>query len=187
MTTGHIHGRFQPFHEGHLEYAKWAAAHSDRLMIGVTNADQDHVTKEEADPKRHHPRHNPLEYYERQRIVEAAVRESEIDVPVQVSPFPINRPELWEHYAPPDVTHFVYVLEEWHEVKVDRIRDRDRAVETREKERDISATEVRRTIAEDGSWRQYLPQGVPEMLEELGAVSRIRELWLETNRVPQKP
>jgi len=35
-----IHGRFQPFHNGHLEYMRGAADRSDELWIGITNPDQ---------------------------------------------------------------------------------------------------------------------------------------------------
>jgi len=30
-----IHGRFQPFHNGHLEYMRGAADRSDELWIGI--------------------------------------------------------------------------------------------------------------------------------------------------------
>ena len=34
-----IHGRFQPFHNGHLEYLRGAAERSDEVWIGITNPD----------------------------------------------------------------------------------------------------------------------------------------------------
>ena len=34
---GMIHGRFQPFHTGHLEYLVAAAARCERLVVGITN------------------------------------------------------------------------------------------------------------------------------------------------------
>ena len=34
-----IHGRFQPFHNGHLEYLRGAAARSDEVFVGITNPD----------------------------------------------------------------------------------------------------------------------------------------------------
>ena len=34
-----IHGRFQPFHNGHLAYLCGAAARCDELFVGITNPD----------------------------------------------------------------------------------------------------------------------------------------------------
>ena len=34
-----IHGRFQPFHNGHLEYLAGAAERSDEVFVGITNPD----------------------------------------------------------------------------------------------------------------------------------------------------
>lgn len=176
MNVGHIHGRFQPFHEGHLQYAEWAAENCEHLIVGITNADPSHTTSEDADPERHKAAHNPLRYHERERVVRRALDRADVQVDTTISPFPINRPELWEHYAPEDAIHFVYVLEDWHEEKVDRLRDRGRTVEVRHKERDVHGYEVRQQIAEDGPWRDNVPEGTAEALESVGAVSRIAEL-----------
>ncbi|MGZ4357283.1 MAG: adenylyltransferase/cytidyltransferase family protein, partial [Gaiellaceae bacterium] len=34
-----IHGRFQPLHNGHLEYLRGAAAQSEEVFVGITNPD----------------------------------------------------------------------------------------------------------------------------------------------------
>ena len=49
MTRGMIHGRFQPFHLGHLEYLKGAAERSDEVFVGITNPDPAHVKPEASD------------------------------------------------------------------------------------------------------------------------------------------
>ena len=45
-----IHGRFQPFHNGHLEYMSGAAERSDELWIGITNPDPARILPEASDP-----------------------------------------------------------------------------------------------------------------------------------------
>ena len=50
MTSGMIHGRFQPFHNGHLEYLRGAAARSDEVFVGITNPDPSRVKEEPSDP-----------------------------------------------------------------------------------------------------------------------------------------
>jgi nicotinamide-nucleotide adenylyltransferase len=176
-TVGHVHGRFQPFHREHLDYARWAAANCDRLVVGITNADPSHVAREAADPKRHEERHNPFRYHERHRMIRAAVADASLGVPVDVMPFPINRPALWEDYAPSGVTHFVNVLEEWHEVKAERLRAHGRAVVTKEGTRTVSGEGIRRAMAHGGAWEADLPPGVSRIVRAVDGVERVRDLW----------
>lgn len=39
VRYGMIHGRFQPFHNGHLEYALAALSRCSHLIVGITNPD----------------------------------------------------------------------------------------------------------------------------------------------------
>lgn len=174
---GHVHGRFQPFHREHREYAAWAAGECDRLVVGITNADPSHVTAEDADPKRHQPRHNPFRYHERHRMVRAAL--ADFEVPVDIVPFPINRPELWDEYAPADAVHYVNVLEDWHAVKADRLREHGRRVETKRGTRTVSGTDIRRRMAAGEDWTADVPDGVVEVIREIDGVERVREVWDE--------
>lgn len=173
----HVHGRFQPFHREHLEYAAWAAEGADELLVGITNADPGHVRPEESDSTRHDPRHNPFRYHERHRMVGKAIDAAEIDCPVRIMPFPINRPELWEHYAPAEAVHYVNVLEEWHRVKARRLKANGRAVVTKEGTRTISGTDIRRRMAADESWKGDVPDTVVEVIERIGGVERVRRLF----------
>lgn len=175
--TAHVHGRFQPFHREHLDYAAWAADGADELLVGVTNADPSHVRAEAADPKRDDPKHNPFRYHERQRMVRAAVDAAGFDCPVRVLPFPINRPALWEHYAPADAVHYVNVLEEWHEVKADRLRSQGCSVVTKRGTRTVSGTDVRERMAAGDPWDHLLPEGVAEVVAAIDGVERVRGLY----------
>ena len=177
-TVGHAHGRFQPFHDGHLAYLRWAADECDELLVGLTNADPSHVRDESADPERSEPRNNPFRYHERDRMVRAAVADADLGVPVRVLPFPVNRPELWEYYVPDDAVHLLRVLDDWHGVKADRLREHGRQVRTVRAERTVSGTEIRRRMARgDDSWREDVPKGVVAVLDDIDGPSRVRELW----------
>ena len=95
---GMVHGRFQPFHNGHLAYVLAAAGRCERLLVGITNPDPARTIPEDADPKRHLPEANPFTYTERLLMVEESVAETRVDVPVHVIPFPVSSPELWSAY-----------------------------------------------------------------------------------------
>ena len=43
-----IHGRFQPFHNGHLDYLRGALARCDELFVGITNPDPRHARPEQS-------------------------------------------------------------------------------------------------------------------------------------------
>src|SRR5205085_9534116 len=62
MRRGMIHGRFQPFHNGHLEYLRGAAERSDEVWVGITNPDPARIKPEPSDPLRHLPEANPYSY-----------------------------------------------------------------------------------------------------------------------------
>ena len=176
-VVGHVHGRFQPFHDGHLAYCEWAAGECDELLVGITNADPAHVRSESADPDRDDPRNNPFRYHERHRMVTGALATAGVGVPVRVLPFPINRPELWTDYAPADALHLIRVLEEWHEVKAARLRDRGRDVRTVEVDRTVSGTGIRESMAAgDGRWRDSVPAPVARVIDDVDGADRVRSL-----------
>ena len=109
---GMIHGRFQPFHNGHLEYLRGAAARCDEVFVGITNPDPERIKPEPADPLRHLPESNPYTYVERLLMVKAAARDAGIAPQrLHVTPFPVNEPELWPPYVPPGVAAVLKRLE----------------------------------------------------------------------------
>ena len=76
VRYGMAHGRFQPFHRGHLEYVLAALARSEHLIVGITNPDPWQTRAEAADAQRHTPEANPFTFFERQRMIRAALHEA---------------------------------------------------------------------------------------------------------------
>jgi cytidyltransferase-like protein len=173
VRRGMIHGRFQPFHLGHLEYLKGAAARSDEVWVGITNPDPTRVKPEPADPARHLPESNPYSYAERLLMVEAAAEE--IDVDVHVIPFPVNEPELWDAYVPRDVTHFIRLFSDWGGAKIERLRAAGYEVVILDEgaEKEVSGADVRAAIRDGGDWQSLLPAGVARVIEQSRALNRI--------------
>src|SRR5260221_14629179 len=76
LATASVHGRFQPFHNEHLEYVLAAKAKCDFLWIGITKYD---TTPSEFTPlgrPRERPENNPLTYFERISIVSESLIEA---------------------------------------------------------------------------------------------------------------
>ena len=75
------------------------------------------------DPARHLPESNPFTYAERRLMVEAAAGEAGVG-PVEVIPFPITEPDLWDGLVPAGAVQFVRVLSPWGSSKLARLRER---------------------------------------------------------------
>ena len=168
-----IHGRFQPFHLGHLEYLKGASAQSDEVWVGITNPDPTRVKPEPADPLRHLPESNPYTYAERLLMVKAAAKE--IDVEVHVIPFPVNEPELWHAYVPPGVTQFIRHFSSWGATKIERLRAAgyDVVILDEGAEKELSGSDVRGAIRDGSDWQSLVPKGVAGLIEEAHGLNEL--------------
>jgi cytidyltransferase-like protein len=169
MRRGMIHGRFQPFHNGHLEYLRGAAARSDELWIGITNPDPARVKPEPSDPLRHLPESNPYSYAERLLMAKAAAADAGLEASrVHVIPFPVNEPELWPAYVPADVTQYLRLFSDWGGTKLERLRAAGYEVVVLDEgaEKQISGADVRNAMREGGDWEPLVPPSVQRLLRD---------------------
>ena len=174
MRRGMIHGRFQPFHNGHLEYLKGAAAQCDEVWVGITNPDPTRIKPEASDPLRHLPESNPYSYAERLLMVKAAAQDAGIEpMRVHVIPFPVNEPELWSAYVPHDVTQFIRLFSDWGGTKLDRLCEAGYEVVVLDEgaDKEISGAEVREAVRTGGDWESLVPPGVGRVLREHNVIS----------------
>lgn len=165
---GMIHGRFQPFHLGHLEYLRGAAAHSDHVYVGITNPDLSHIREEQSDPHRHLLESNPFHYWQRQLMVSAVALDEGISV--SVIPFPIDSPELWDAYVPPWATQYLRVFSAWGATKLERLRSAGYEVVVLDEQRskEISGADVRAALKQGRDWQHLVPQCVARVIGQLG-------------------
>src|SRR5215208_4141748 len=143
-----IHGRFQPFHNGHLEYLRGAAARSDVVFVGITNPDPARIKEEPSDPLRHLPESNPFSYVERLLMV-TAVAEDE-GIRAHVITFPVNEPELWAAYVPQGAAQYLRLFSDWGGTKLERMRDAGYEVVILDEgaSKELSGAEVRAAMRE---------------------------------------
>jgi cytidyltransferase-like protein len=169
-----IHGRFQPFHLGHLEYLRGAAERSDEVYVGITNPDPSRVKPEPSDPARHLPESNPWSYSERMLMVKAAAADLGLDLAcVHPIPFPVNEPELWPAYVPAGVTQYIRLFSDWGGTKLDRLREAGYEVVVLDEgtEKEISGAAVREALRSNGDWESLVPPGVRRVLRSLDRVA----------------
>ncbi len=165
-----IHGRFQPFHNGHLEYLRGAAERSDEIFVGITNPDPNRIKPELSDPLRHLPESNPYSYVERLLMVKAAASDIGLDLArVHVIPFPVNEPELWPAYVPAGVTQYLRLFSEWGGTKLERMRRAGYEVVVLDEgaEKTVSGMAVREAMRTGADWESLVPPGVARVVAGL--------------------
>jgi nicotinamide-nucleotide adenylyltransferase len=175
MRRGMIHGRFQPFHNGHLEYLRGAAERSDEIWIGITNPDPARVQFEESDPLRHLPESNPYSYAQRLLMAKAAAADLGLDLAhVHVIPFPVNEPELWPAYVPEGITQYLRLFSSWGGTKLDRLREAgyDVVVLDEGVEKEVSGADVRAAMRAGEEWQSLVPRGVAHVLHSFEGIFR---------------
>lgn len=169
---GMVHGRFQPFHNDHLDYVKKALARCEHLIIGITNPDPETIQEEETSSHRHKNESNPFTFFQRITMIRATLVDE--GVPLErfsFVPFPIHHPDKWRFYLPnPDkVTLFIRVFSDWEQTKVDRFRENCWTVEILDPgdQKGIEATDVRDRFGANGNWEELVPRAVAEVIKGL--------------------
>ena len=173
IARGMIHGRFQPFHNGHLEYLTRAADRSVEVFVGITNPDPTRIKPEASDPLRHLPESNPYTYVERLLMVKAAASDAGIEpTRLHVIPFPVNEPDLWHAYVPQDVVQFIRLFSDWGGTKLDRLREAGYEVVVLDEGagKEVSGADVRRALRERGDWKSLVPPAVAAVMDRLERV-----------------
>ena len=86
-----------------------------------------------------------------------------------IIPFPVNSPDRWRYYFPPNAVHYLRVFSEWEQAKVDRLREHGYRVEVLHPgiEKEIEASEVRRRMAKGEDWQSLVPPAVVRVIERL--------------------
>lgn len=178
VAEGSIHGRFQPFHNEHLEYALTALDHCSFLWIGLTEPFPDSPTLE-GPAHRLGTTANPLTYHERQfMITRTLVAEGVSPEHFTFTPFPIRSPELLPHYLDPEITCFTTINDDWNQKKVDALNTAGYPVEILwERKKKMESSTIRSLLLEnDDRWRDLVPSSVASFLDEIDLPSRLRDL-----------
>jgi cytidyltransferase-like protein len=172
------HGRFQPLHNGHLEYLLTAKEMCDFLCVGVTQYIRSHLVEVKgAGHHRSSVTANPLTYYERQAIIVDALTEAGLKrKDFTVIPFPIEKPEMLAEFLPPHVPVLTTICEPWNRVKIERLRQAGYVVEVlwERDSKSVSGQRVRDLIAKrDPDYLNLVPKATARAVEELRLWERI--------------
>jgi nicotinamide-nucleotide adenylyltransferase len=169
LVNGLFIGRFQPFHLGHLATVKFALGNVEGLVVVIGSAQRSHEIR------------NPFTAGERiQMIKDSLDADNEIDIRrILIIPVPdIYVHSLW--------THQVDILVPSYEVVFTNdiftaLLFKERGIKIVQpmlyQRKELSATEIRSRIANDGDWKNLVTQQTVKVIENIHGIDRIKAIF----------
>jgi nicotinamide mononucleotide adenylyltransferase len=172
------HGRFQPFHNEHLDYVLAAQSLCDFLWIGITKYDLTDLNPLGA--VRERPENNPLTFFERAHIIRESLMEAGVPgAAFGFVPFPIETPQRLHSFMSTSVPCYTTIRDQWNRDKIDLLKAHgydvrvlwDRPTKT------LTGAAVRNDILNGGSaWRSMVPAATARAVEQLDLRNRLLKL-----------
>lgn len=177
MSVGCIHGRFQPFHNGHFEYLLAAYQRCEKLIVGITQYDPE-VTDAGSPAHRMDRHENPFSYWERMRIIRAVIDRSGLPPSkIEIVPFPIHAPQKVRNFVDPNCIMFTTVYDAWNIQKIRRLREQgfEVCILWRRRVKEIEGKKVRAAMRQDLKlFEELVPNGVAEAIRQIGKGDTLR-------------
>lgn len=174
-----VTGRFQPVHEQHLELFEIALRDADHLVVAITNPDSGARHEEPTSTHRHLAESNPFTYFERARMLRAALDERGLTDRTMIVPFDLTRPRCWAEYVPPHARHLVRAYTDWEREKARWLAEAGYPVTVLDGDPadKVSSSDIRpRLLGDRSGWEGLVPVAVAPVLAELLAADSPREI-----------
>jgi nicotinamide-nucleotide adenylyltransferase len=158
-------GRFQPFHNGHMEVIKEIRPGAESFIIVIGSAQESHTLD------------NPFTAGERYGMIKKSLVDENLNG-VDIIPISdLNRYSLWVNYVETFVPTFDTIVtnnsitqrlfgEKGYEVVKPQLYNRER----------FSGEEIRRRILHNESWQDLVPKAVARIIEGIEGTERLRAI-----------
>jgi nicotinamide-nucleotide adenylyltransferase len=181
---GVIHGRFQVLHNDHVKYLMAGKNFCNHLIVGITNPDPSLTRDSNANPHRSKPLANPLTYYERYLMTQAALLEQNLTLSeFSIVPFPINIPRLIKHYVPLDAIFFLTIYDDWGRQKKDFFQSLGLKIhilwEVPLEKKGLSSSDIRESMISGKKWEHLVPSNVATLLKKWNIVQRLKDISIK--------
>ncbi|WP_366520614.1 adenylyltransferase/cytidyltransferase family protein [Rhodoferax sp.] len=174
-----VHGRFQPFHLGHVDYLKACLERWDAVVVGIAAPTPVPLSFPGVE-HRNRPSANPLTYLERTILIRECCRELGIeDRRIEFSPFPIDEPSLLNFFIPKTVVCATTRLYAWNDEKIRRLTNEGYSAVVLDncKKVPFNGSRIRSLMVNsDNSWTEMVTPRVGQMLDDWQLADRIRVL-----------
>ncbi len=160
-----IVGRFQPFHNGHLEIIRKILRENSSVIIGIGSAQYSHTLQ------------NPFTAGERHLMISTTLEQEGIFQFYLVPIEDVNSNPLWVAHVESLTPGFNRVYT--NNPLVTRLfREKHYRVESMDmiNRREWSGTRIREKILKNLDWRSDVPRAVADIIDEIDGVARMQEL-----------
>jgi nicotinamide-nucleotide adenylyltransferase len=165
--AGLMIGRFQPFHNGHLQVIRWIAEREEQIIIGIGSAQESHTMSD------------PFTAGERYEMVHEALKNEGIGELFIVPMEDLNRNSLW-------VAHVISLSPSFDSVYTNNPLVQELFEEYAPvkkvvspptfKRKVLTGRKIREFMVEGKDWRSYVPGAVADVIERVDGVERIRNI-----------
>jgi nicotinamide-nucleotide adenylyltransferase len=169
IISGLFIGRFQPFHLGHMATIKFALNYVEELVVVIGSAQKSHEIR------------HPFTAGERIQMINNSLNaEKDVDARrILLIPIAdVDVHSLWTHHL--DILVPTYTVVFTND-SFTRLLFKERCIEVIQpklhRREELSATEVRRRIANGGDWRRLLTPQTIDIIESINGIDRIKTLF----------
>ena len=162
---GLLIGRFQPFHLGHLDAVLFGLARTENLFICIGSSNKSNERK------------NPFSAEERREMILTSIEPSIADR-IKIFDVPdVGDHEKWTFEIDKIVPKYdiVFTNDEFTRTLFEKREISVISVILKDREK-FSGTNIRNLIAYDRNWRDLVPQGTRNVLDNINAKERLQNL-----------
>jgi len=162
---GLLIGRFQPFHLGHLDAVLFGLSRVENLFICIGSSNKSNERK------------NPFSVEERREMVTLSIEPSITDR-IKIFDIPdVGDHEKWTFEIDKIVPKYdaVFTNDEFTKTLFEKRKISVISVVLKDREK-FSGTNIRNLITEDKNWRDLVPQGTRNVLDNINAKERLQNL-----------
>ena len=163
--NGLLIGRFQPFHLGHLDAVLFGLSRTENLFIGIGSSNKSNE------------RRNPFSAEERREMITLSIEPSITDR-IKIFDIPdVGDHEKWTFEIDKTVPKYdvVFTNDEFTRTLFEKREISVISVILKDREK-FSGTNIRNLIAYDRNWRDLVPQGTRNVLDNINAKERLQNL-----------
>jgi len=162
---GLLIGRFQPFHLGHLDAMLFGLSRVENLFICIGSSNKSNERK------------NPFSAKERREMIVTSIEPSIADR-IKIFDVPdVGDHEKWTFEIDKTVPKYdiVFTNDEFTRTLFEKREISVISVILKDREK-FSGTSIRNLIADDRNWRDLVPQGTRNVLDNVNAKERLQNL-----------
>ena len=163
--NGLLIGRFQPFHLGHLDAVLFGLARTENLFICIGSSNKSNERK------------NPFSAEERREMIVTSIEPSIADR-IKIFDVPdVGDHEKWTFEIDKTVPKYdiVFTNDEFTRTLFEKREISVISVILKDREK-FSGTSIRNLITYDKNWRDLVPQGTRNVLDNINAKERLQNL-----------